>query len=179
MKPILLVLLLPLYGQYNLPATFAGEADWPQWRGPTRNGHSPAKKLLKTWPEKGPKIKWTFADAGIGYSTIAIVDDCVYTLGSNDRSCFALCLNLQNGSIKWKTAVLCQPRFLVDRGSRWTAVRRTAVFGGPRFAMDRGSRWTAVFGGPRFAMDRDSQRTAGGWRDNQSRAPRQVPPLIL
>ncbi|MAI71205.1 MAG: polyvinylalcohol dehydrogenase [Rhodopirellula sp.] len=103
MKPILLVLLLPLYGQYNLPATFAGEADWPQWRGPTRNGHSPAKKLLKTWPEKGPKIKWTFADAGIGYSTIAIVDDCVYTLGSNDRSCFALCLNLQNGSIKWKT----------------------------------------------------------------------------
>ncbi len=103
MKPILLVLLLSLYGQYIPPTTLAGEADWPQWRGPTRNGHSPAKQLLKTWPKQGPKIKWTFADAGIGYSTTAIVDDCVYTLGSHNGSCFALCLDLQDGSIKWKT----------------------------------------------------------------------------
>ena len=102
-KPILLVLLLSLFVQFTAPTTLAGDADWPQWRGPTRNGHSPAKQLLKKWPEEGPKLKWTFADAGVGYSTIAIVDDCIYTLGSNESSCFALCLNLQDGSVKWKS----------------------------------------------------------------------------
>ena len=59
-KPILLVLLLSLFVQFTAPTTLAGDADWPQWRGPTRNGHSPAKQLLKKWPEEGPKLKWTF-----------------------------------------------------------------------------------------------------------------------
>lgn len=103
MKILLLGLLLTLSSQFNVLNSLAGDADWPQWRGPTRNGHSPAKHLLQTWPDEGPKIKWTFTDAGIGYSTIAIVDDCIYTLGSNDISCFALCLNLHDGSLNWRT----------------------------------------------------------------------------
>ena len=38
-------------------------ADWPQWRGPDRNGISPETGLLKTWPKAGPPLAWTFADA--------------------------------------------------------------------------------------------------------------------
>jgi outer membrane protein assembly factor BamB len=34
-------------------------ADWPQWRGPTRNGIVPAgPKLADSWPQDGPKLLW-------------------------------------------------------------------------------------------------------------------------
>ena len=33
--------------------------DWPQWRGPTRDGIAPSgPKLADTWPEGGPKLLW-------------------------------------------------------------------------------------------------------------------------
>ena len=32
--------------------------DWPQWRGPNRDGVSPAQGLLEKWPEDGPKLAW-------------------------------------------------------------------------------------------------------------------------
>ena len=43
------------------PATFAQAQDWPQWRGPTRDGVAPAgPKLLNAWPTNGagPKLVW-------------------------------------------------------------------------------------------------------------------------
>src|SRR5689334_20235627 len=58
-------------------------ADWPQWRGPGRDGHSLEKGLLKEWPAAGPKLAWKIADAGSGYSTPAVVGDRLYFL-SND-----------------------------------------------------------------------------------------------
>jgi len=37
----------------------AAGADWPQWRGPTRDGIAPAgPKLLDTWPKGGPQLVW-------------------------------------------------------------------------------------------------------------------------
>ena len=32
----------------------AHAADWPQWRGPQRNGVSSETGLLKEWPKAGP-----------------------------------------------------------------------------------------------------------------------------
>ena len=32
----------------------AHAADWPQWRGPRRNGVSSETGLLKEWPKAGP-----------------------------------------------------------------------------------------------------------------------------
>src|SRR6185436_9438543 len=49
--------------------------DWPQWRGPQRNGISRETVLLKEWPEAGPKLIWNVTDAGSGYSTPAVVGD--------------------------------------------------------------------------------------------------------
>ena len=44
------------------PAAAAGpttSADWPQWRGPTRDGivHG-GPKLADSWPMEGPKLLW-------------------------------------------------------------------------------------------------------------------------
>ena len=34
----------------------AAVSDWPQWRGPERNGTSKETGLLKEWPKEGPKL---------------------------------------------------------------------------------------------------------------------------
>jgi outer membrane protein assembly factor BamB len=57
-------------------------ADWPQWRGPGRNGISEEKGLLKQWPEGGPKLLWQVNDAGGGYSTPAVAGDRLYLMGN-------------------------------------------------------------------------------------------------
>lgn len=49
----------------TLSSFLAGQeskADWPQWRGPTRDGIAPAgPKLLDAWPASGPKQLWKSA----------------------------------------------------------------------------------------------------------------------
>jgi outer membrane protein assembly factor BamB len=57
-------------------------ADWPQWRGPERNGVSKETGLLKEWPKDGPKLLWQVKDLDEGYSTPAVVGDRLYVLSS-------------------------------------------------------------------------------------------------
>ena len=55
-----LCVLSTLAGLFSTWATQpAAGADWPQWRGPTRNGIAPAgPKLADSWPQDGPKLLW-------------------------------------------------------------------------------------------------------------------------
>jgi outer membrane protein assembly factor BamB len=40
-------------------SAIASDADWPQWRGPNRDGVAPSSpKLLDSWPKDGPPILW-------------------------------------------------------------------------------------------------------------------------
>jgi outer membrane protein assembly factor BamB len=56
-------------------------ADWPQWRGPNRDGICSETGLLKSWPENCPKLLWEITGLGPGYSSMAIVDGRLYTMG--------------------------------------------------------------------------------------------------
>jgi outer membrane protein assembly factor BamB len=56
--------------------------DWPQWRGPDRDGVSKEKGLLKEWPKDGPPLAWIFEDTGLGFSGPAIVGDRLYIMGA-------------------------------------------------------------------------------------------------
>jgi len=58
-----------------LSASFAElqAQDWPQWRGPNRDGISKETGLNLDWTAKKPKLLWTFRDAGAGYSAPVIV----------------------------------------------------------------------------------------------------------
>jgi outer membrane protein assembly factor BamB len=67
--------------------------DWPQWRGPNRDGISKETGLLKTWPKEGPKLVWQVKDLGGGYSTPAIASGRIYLIsnqGLEDESVKAL-----------------------------------------------------------------------------------------
>ncbi|HMC11896.1 MAG TPA: PQQ-binding-like beta-propeller repeat protein, partial [Pirellulaceae bacterium] len=57
-------------------------ADWPQWRGPNRDGVSKETGLLKQWPADGPKLLWQIKDLGDGYSTPAVVGNRLYVMSS-------------------------------------------------------------------------------------------------
>ena len=56
--------------------------DWPQWRGPHRDGISQETGLLAEWPKEGPKLLWEVSNIGRGYSTPAVVDGRLYLMES-------------------------------------------------------------------------------------------------
>ncbi len=55
--------------------------DWPQFRGPNRDGKSAETGLLKQWPEGGPKLLWSLPDLGQGFSHVAVANGLVYVTG--------------------------------------------------------------------------------------------------
>ena len=81
----------------------ASSADWPQWRGPNRDGKSAETSLLKEWPAGGPALRWAATGLGAGYSAVAVVGDRIYTAGDRDGSSYVLALNAQDGKPIWST----------------------------------------------------------------------------
>src|SRR5687768_3181326 len=76
----------------SLPAVVSnrGLEDWPQWRGPNRDGKSAEKGLLKAWPAGGPPLAWRATGAGEGYSSFAVANGRLYTLGARDGTEYLL-----------------------------------------------------------------------------------------
>jgi outer membrane protein assembly factor BamB len=87
-------------------AAVAIAADWPQWRGPQRDGISKETGLLKQWPENGPPELWRVADVGDGYSTPAIVGDTLYLMGNEGTDNeFVQARSVKDGSQIWSVRV--------------------------------------------------------------------------
>src|SRR5437763_1866241 len=59
----------------------AWSADWPQFRGPHRNGISQETGLLRDWPKQGPKLLWQL-DIGLGYGAPAIVGGRIFLMSN-------------------------------------------------------------------------------------------------
>jgi outer membrane protein assembly factor BamB len=60
------------------------EPDWPQWRGPRRDGISREKGLLSAWPQSGPRLVWKIDNLGHGWSSPIVVRDRLYISGDVD-----------------------------------------------------------------------------------------------
>lgn len=56
------------------------------WRGPDRNGIYPETDLLKSWPEEGPELIWSFEGLGFGHSSVAIANEKLYVTGIKDTA---------------------------------------------------------------------------------------------
>jgi outer membrane protein assembly factor BamB len=84
----------------------ASNFDWPQWRGPQRNGVSQETGLLKQWPAQGPKLLWQMNDIGDGYSTPAVVGSRLYLMSNRgfDNE-FVQALSIQDGKPIWTTRI--------------------------------------------------------------------------
>ncbi len=84
----------------------ASTSDWPQWRGPERNGISQEKGLLKQWPREGPKLLWQANDIGDGYSTPSVVGTRIYLMSNRGyENEFVQALSTKDGKPVWTTRV--------------------------------------------------------------------------
>jgi outer membrane protein assembly factor BamB len=78
-------------------------ADWPQWRGPQRNGISTETGLLTSWPKEGPRMLWTVNGLGEGYSAVAVVGGRVYTQGQRGGRHYVTAIDVNTGAKAWET----------------------------------------------------------------------------
>lgn len=69
--------------------------DWPQWRGPRRDGVCDETGLLQQWPAGGPKLLWSSTNLGRGYCAPIVVGQRIFLTGdvSDDLHVFALDLD--------------------------------------------------------------------------------------
>jgi outer membrane protein assembly factor BamB len=79
--------------------------DWPQFRGPNRDGRSAETGLLKKWAKGGPRRLWVVEGLGTGFASIAIANGYVYTTGmvGTDKQGVLFAYDV-NGTFKWKAS---------------------------------------------------------------------------
>jgi outer membrane protein assembly factor BamB len=77
-----------------------GGTDWPQWRGPRRDGKSTETGLLKSWPSGGPPLLWKKNDIGDGFSGVAVAAGSVYITGAVRERLKLFCYDL-SGKTRW------------------------------------------------------------------------------
>lgn len=92
----------------------APDLEWPQWRGPQRNGLSSETGLLKQWPANGPAVAWTISNLGEGYGSLAIKGGRIYVQGTSAAASSVFCLNAADGKVIWSTSL--GPKVGQDRG---------------------------------------------------------------
>lgn len=107
----------------------AEAGDWPQFRGPKRDGHAAPQKLLRQWPTTGPQLLWTAEGLGAGYSGLAVVGDRIVTMGLIGEDEMVLSRRLSDGQEIWRTRIGPAYRQDIGDGPRSTpTVVGDAVF---------------------------------------------------
>jgi hypothetical protein len=114
--------------------------EWPQWRGPNRDGISHETGFLKNWPEDGPNVLWRIP-IGDGFSAIAISQGHIYTMSAEGDNEFVICLDASNGEEIWRC----------PSGSKFTEERGD----GPRSMPTVDGDWVFALGaeGKLYALD--------------------------
>jgi outer membrane protein assembly factor BamB len=102
-------------------------ANWPQWRGPNRDGISKETGLLKQWPAEGPPLVWKATGAGRGYSSFSISNGKLYTLGLRGDREFVVAFDVATGKEAWAT-----PHGSAFRNDRGDGPRGTPTVDGDR-----------------------------------------------
>lgn len=79
----------------------ASAEDWYRFRGPRLDGVANETEWRKRWPQNGLPVSWT-ADVGIGFSSVVVSENRVYTIGNRDNVETLVCLDEHNGQTVWK-----------------------------------------------------------------------------
>ena len=101
--------------------------EWPQWRGPNRDGISKETGLLKQWPESGPPLAWKTTGAGRGYSSLSASKGRLYTMGLRGEREFVVAFDFKTGKELWTT-----PHGSAFRNDRGDGPRGTPTVDGDR-----------------------------------------------
>lgn len=102
-------------------------ANWPQWRGPNRDGISKETGLLKQWPAEGPPLAWKATGAGRGYSSFSMSNGRMYTMGLRGDREFIVAFDVATGKEVWAS-----PHGTAFRNDRGDGPRGTPTIDGDR-----------------------------------------------
>lgn len=80
--------------------------DWPQWRGPHRDGKVDGFTAPQKWPDTLTQ-KWK-TTVGLGDATPALVGDKLYVFARQDTDEVILCLNAADGKEVWRDKYAAQ-----------------------------------------------------------------------
>ncbi len=75
-------------------------AEWPQWRGANRDAVAEETGLLDDW-SRPPALIWRTDHLGDGYSSLAVSDKRVFTLGREGKQVNAVTIDDATGKILW------------------------------------------------------------------------------
>jgi outer membrane protein assembly factor BamB len=96
--------LLLVVASFAVDAAAQGTGEWPQWRGPNRDGISKETGLLDQWPAEGPPLAWKTTGAGRGYSSMAVAGGRLFTMGLRGDREFVVAFDIASGKEAWATA---------------------------------------------------------------------------
>jgi outer membrane protein assembly factor BamB len=75
--------------------------DWPQWRGPNRDGVVASFTEPKAWPDQLTR-KWR-AEVGLGYATPILIGNRIYMFARRDENEVMAALDADTGKEIWQT----------------------------------------------------------------------------
>jgi len=81
------------------PARVSGQ-DWPQWRGPTRDGVVPPAATPAAWPTSF-EPSWTL-EIGEGYASPIVANGHAFTISRQDPREVVTAVDLGDGSVIWR-----------------------------------------------------------------------------
>jgi outer membrane protein assembly factor BamB len=144
-----------------LAAAWAG--DWPQWRGPARDGVAPSFTEPKAWPEK-LKLKWK-VDVGEGHSSPVVSGDRIYLHTRQGEREVVTCLRPDNGQKIWQEGYAAPYQVNPAAARHGKGVKSTPVVAGGRIytfgiggvlacfdARTGKPQWRKEFGSPDFGV---------------------------
>lgn len=96
------------------------QADWPQWRGPARDGKATSQGLRLDWSGQQPRHLWTVEGVGGGYASVSIVNGRIYTTGNTADGQSVTCIDAESGKLLWTTPLTTEAPKHGYEGSRCT-----------------------------------------------------------
>ena len=78
--------------------------NWPQWRGPQRNGISTATSIPVEWSSEN-NVAWRAPMPGQGGATPAVWGDSMFVTSADGDDLVLLCLDSRNGAERWRRTV--------------------------------------------------------------------------
>jgi outer membrane protein assembly factor BamB len=103
-------------------------SDWPQWRGQNQDGISRETGWIASWPDD-PQPAWS-AQVGVGFSSVAVVQGRVFTMGNKNDVDTVYCLDAATGRVIWSHSYPCalHDRFYEGGPSATPAVHDGRVY---------------------------------------------------
>ncbi len=101
-RTFLVLFLLSNCGSF---VSLAIAEEWPQFRGPNRDGRSAQTGILENIAARAPELFWMETGVGRGYSSVAVSDGRIFTTGNDSNGQFVSAIKTSDGKLVWRQSI--------------------------------------------------------------------------